>query len=167
MIDALHKPAGVRCSNCQPDNLCAIYDERPNPCRAFLCGWRLIAQLGEDWRPDRCGILLMPAEHAALPRDGPTTGIQILLAHAGAIHKRELPGLIAAWIEAKLPVFLAISLASGNPSKAAHLNSALDDIVRRKDQPAMIHLLENIVHTLSDGGDARASWAGSSPRQPH
>jgi hypothetical protein len=154
----LRKPAGVRCPNCRRDNLCAIYERRPKPCRDFFCGWRLIAQLGDDWRPDRCGIFLMPAERPTSPMDSRNNGVQILLADAAAIRKREFPGLVAAWVDAGLPVFLALSLPGG-PSKAAHLNPALEDVVRRKDQAAMRDILEKVVSTLSSESSTTADSA--------
>lgn len=51
----LQKKAGVRCRHCERG--CRIYDARPKACRDFYCAWRMIPSLGEDWRPDRSGVL--------------------------------------------------------------------------------------------------------------
>jgi hypothetical protein len=37
---------------------CRIYDSRPEVCRGFFCGWRVLPKLDDAWRPDRCEILL-------------------------------------------------------------------------------------------------------------
>ena len=53
----LTKQAGVLCANCISAKGCAIYDDRPQVCRTFLCGWRQLP-LAEEWRPDRCEIIV-------------------------------------------------------------------------------------------------------------
>lgn len=58
--DELKKPAGVRCSNCLASGGCAIYQARPKTCRSFYCLWRRIPDLDDQWRPDRCGIMIRP-----------------------------------------------------------------------------------------------------------
>jgi len=61
MIDdpALTKVQGVTCKNYSVGCGCTIYAERPQSCAGFVCGWRSIATMGEEWRPDRCGITVM------------------------------------------------------------------------------------------------------------
>lgn len=34
-IAALDKPLGLRCPHLGPDNLCAVYDHRPDVCRSY------------------------------------------------------------------------------------------------------------------------------------
>ena len=43
-ISSLDKPVGVRCRHLAEDNLCSIYDERPDVCR--------------DYRPDEICLLI-------------------------------------------------------------------------------------------------------------
>lgn len=52
----IQKISGVRCRHCVA-NACDIYDTRPKVCRAFHCAWRYLPALGENWRPDRSGVL--------------------------------------------------------------------------------------------------------------
>jgi hypothetical protein len=63
------KPAGPLCRHCRPEAGCAIYVDRPQVCRDFHCSWRRLP-LDDEWRPDRCGILLI-----AEPED-PARGIK-------------------------------------------------------------------------------------------
>ena len=37
---------------------CEIYDTRPSACRTYFCGWRRLAFLDDDWRPDISGLLI-------------------------------------------------------------------------------------------------------------
>ena len=38
---------------------CGIYENRPDVCRVFFCGWRKLAAIPADWRPDQSGILVI------------------------------------------------------------------------------------------------------------
>jgi hypothetical protein len=38
---------------------CGIYENRPHVCRVFFCGWRKLAAIPADWRPDQSGILVI------------------------------------------------------------------------------------------------------------
>jgi hypothetical protein len=63
-VGALEKPAGVPCPNQQADGEggCGIYPERPDSCRAFACGWLTDATGSDDERPDRLGVIVVPAD---------------------------------------------------------------------------------------------------------
>jgi hypothetical protein len=50
-IDELSKPANAWCLNCTAGQGCAIYDDRPQLCRDFLCSWMINEQLGPEWEP--------------------------------------------------------------------------------------------------------------------
>lgn len=52
------KPAGKWCHHCIPGHGCKIWENVPKKCADFYCHWRLNAQLGDAWRPDRAGFLI-------------------------------------------------------------------------------------------------------------
>jgi hypothetical protein len=54
----LQKPGGTWCSHCKIGFGCTIYDERPEPCREFLCAYRVDASLGEAWKPSVAKFVL-------------------------------------------------------------------------------------------------------------
>ena len=84
-IVELNKPAGVPCTNLGPSG-CSIYATRPEPCRAFMCGW-LEGFGSEDERPDQTKIILRTG-HAS---DGPLKDVPFAMAHEtepGASEKR-------------------------------------------------------------------------------
>jgi hypothetical protein len=78
----LDKEAGRYCQHCLPGKGCGIYETRPEVCRGFLCGWRRVPQLGEEWRPDKSGILMLTQEVDKLPEAyraaGPGVNFMIL-----------------------------------------------------------------------------------------
>jgi len=55
-IPELAKPAGRLCRHASVG--CAIYPDRPAPCRTFTCGWMATPELDEAWRPDIAGFLI-------------------------------------------------------------------------------------------------------------
>lgn len=57
-IDVLNKPRAVWCPHCDKKRGCKIYDSRPEPCRAFYCGWRRIGDLDARWKPSQSKILI-------------------------------------------------------------------------------------------------------------
>jgi hypothetical protein len=67
---------------------CSIYADRPGSCRLWICGW-----LGADWpdklRPDRCGVIVDPAEDLIGINGRETVAARIWV----------LPGFEEAWNE--------------------------------------------------------------------
>lgn len=53
----LKKPAGVPCIHLC-DHGCGIHAVRPPICRTWFCGWRRVAAMPDDARPDRSGLLV-------------------------------------------------------------------------------------------------------------
>jgi hypothetical protein len=57
-VEELSKPAGSWCPHCAPGNGCAIHADRPAECRAFYCSWLISPNLGPEWRPTKCKMVL-------------------------------------------------------------------------------------------------------------
>lgn len=51
------KPLGIWCEHCNIGRGCKIYENRPLPCRTFVCQW-LLGTGSEAERPDRAGFML-------------------------------------------------------------------------------------------------------------
>jgi Fe-S-cluster containining protein len=51
------KPAGTPCTHLGPRG-CSIHAVRPHICRTWFCAWRRIAEMPDEARPDRSGILV-------------------------------------------------------------------------------------------------------------
>jgi hypothetical protein len=54
----LDKPTNQKCPHLTSSVGCKVYSTRPQVCRDWYCGWRMLPQLGEAWRPDKSGILI-------------------------------------------------------------------------------------------------------------
>ena len=58
-IDALNKPRGVWCRNCRPEWGCVVYQDKPQECTTFMCGYLTDPRLGEEWKPSKSKIVLV------------------------------------------------------------------------------------------------------------
>jgi hypothetical protein len=55
----LNKPANKWCEHCRPGyGGCTIHETRPDICRGYFCGWMLSKNVGEEWYPFRCHMIL-------------------------------------------------------------------------------------------------------------
>jgi hypothetical protein len=58
-VKALAKPGGKWCPHCKIGTGCTIYEQRPYDCSAFSCGYLVLAELGEEWRPAVSHLVIM------------------------------------------------------------------------------------------------------------
>ncbi len=56
-----NKPADQRCQHQRHGKGCAIYAQRPFPCRVWLCGWLMNDDTADQRRPDRAHYLIDPS----------------------------------------------------------------------------------------------------------
>ena len=57
-IDELSKPRHEWCRHCDIGKGCKIYDDRPQTCRAFYCGYLLNEWLGLHWQPAKSRMMI-------------------------------------------------------------------------------------------------------------
>jgi hypothetical protein len=57
-VPDLDKAANVWCKHAKKTGGCGIYAKRPDACRRFTCLWLKDSRLGDDWKPDRCKMVL-------------------------------------------------------------------------------------------------------------
>jgi hypothetical protein len=59
-ISELAKPTGEWCPHWAKGVGCSIYESRPGECRKFVCGWLLDANLGDEWKPEKSKLVVVP-----------------------------------------------------------------------------------------------------------
>jgi Fe-S-cluster containining protein len=78
----MDKPVDTWCDHADPTNDacgCKDYENRPNGCRAFACGW--LKGMGDlEDRPDKLGVMMQPITHPDIGE-----GIAFVEAAPGAI----------------------------------------------------------------------------------
>lgn len=105
----LRKKARVPCQHLS-NNGCGIYAARPDVCQQFLCGWRLFAELGDDWRPDRSGVLMMrkaPTELPAAWRQAPYGVHLVVIGGEEAVLRPAFIATVARLMAQGIPLFLS------------------------------------------------------------
>jgi hypothetical protein len=131
-----HKPPGVRCTHLCAGG-CAIYEKRYSACRSYYCGWRCMDALGEEWRPDRSGVLFDRIPDGDLPpqyRERGRTNVRLLLLQRppaeimGTLY-RYVAGLVAGGVL----VLLAVPGPAGQEPIHIALNESLQDAAAKGD----------------------------------
>ncbi len=67
-IVELEKPRGAWCNHAVPGRGCAIYEQRPDSCRVFSCLWLLDPALGEEWKPEKSKLVIVPDDDKKVTR---------------------------------------------------------------------------------------------------
>ena len=123
--EEFRKPANTPCKHLCGAG-CGIYETRPPVCQQFLCGWRLFAELTDDWRPDLSGVLVMRKAPGELPPAYRAADYGVELAIIGGEAAVTRPGLAdyaAGLLARNIPVFL--SAASPSTLLNEHVDSTI------------------------------------------
>jgi len=73
-IEPLGKPQGQWCPHCLKPSGCSIHASLPQVCRDFHCAWMTQPELGDEWFPRRCKMVL---RQVPLTADERQTRIQV------------------------------------------------------------------------------------------
>jgi hypothetical protein len=62
-VDEISKPTGTWCRHYLKSKGCSIYEQRPEQCRDFMCGWLSHPDIGDEWSPRRSKMVLFADRH--------------------------------------------------------------------------------------------------------
>jgi hypothetical protein len=139
---SIAKPAGVPCRHLLKTG-CAIYETRPQTCRKWLCGWRLIASLPEHWRPDLSGILVYQMA-CGEPGYGPDALIISLSRDRDHLGDTTVLGFIQSMVERRVPLYLTQHSGKAE-NDATFLNAILTPSVATRDGAAFVKILASLI----------------------
>lgn len=128
----LSKVQGYRCKNLSESKGCTIYETRPETCRSFNCGWRVLKWVKLALRPDVSGVLVRFERNKD---DVP--GVSFMLLTRVAARAEGLAESVAAAIAAGVPVSLSIPGPPGFTAAHAPINEVLAHAVATKDKKAV------------------------------
>lgn len=150
--DSLKKAAGIDCVHCVSGAGCRIYGTRPLTCREFFCGWRVLPKLGDEWRPDRSGVMVS-FDDADIPPGYPVRPAIKLVVSAGQVQidQKEFAGYVAGLVDAQIPVFLSIPGPPGHFFAKLFLNDRLKFPVHSRELGAVVDALEEAFQALLEG----------------
>lgn len=118
------KLPGVPCTHLCNSG-CSVHATRYPVCREYHCGWRYLAVLGEDWRPDKSGILIDFQMDDLPPQYPKRPGIRLTLVDKRKALSRSFYSYVARLVSQDVPVILAVSGPPGHFPAGAFLNDAL------------------------------------------
>jgi hypothetical protein len=130
--ELLHKPTNTLCPHCL--NGCQVYAMRPDVCRDWNCGWRIVPAIPHDWRPDRSGVVFRVEDL----RESEIT--VTILDESRAVQSDAFASLIAEWIEAGIRVFFQTVGPAGHYPTHVFVNPMLVGLAR---SPAAMRLVFN------------------------
>jgi hypothetical protein len=139
-----------RCQHLKTGGGCGIHATRFPVCRAYHCGWRYLAGLPDDWRPDRSGILIdfqtdeIPDHYPKRP------GIRLTISgpRESALQPIFLD-YVARLVAADVPVILAVPGPPGHFPAGMFLNDILNDAVSRRELSGVKAVFETAFKSLA------------------
>jgi len=126
---------------------CVIYENRPAPCRTYYCGWRRLAFLDDDWRPDKSGILIESGSPATV---GTGSIVLILVGNPlKTIRQQRFLDFVIKNIEQNVSMFLSLSGATGQAKAALPINCPEMKSAAAQSRTQVRILLEDLLRRLS------------------
>ena len=58
-VSEIDKPKGVWCGHFVRGTGCGVYSNRPEACRTFICQWLVNGQMGPEWKPNTCKMVVV------------------------------------------------------------------------------------------------------------
>jgi hypothetical protein len=153
--EGLSKKAGVLCQHCHGGG-CGIYETRPVLCRTFFCGWRLVQQLGDDWRPDKSGVMiLLVTKDVPRQYSGAETGFNfVVLGGDAAVLRHGFAEYLSLLVSRQVAVYLSAD------SPKTLINDYLAPLAAANDIDGVRQMLLHIYHLHLE---ARAKGLAAKP----
>lgn len=149
----LKKLPGALCEHHSGGKGCRIYAKRPTVCQDWYCGWRLLPQFDESWRPDRIQVMIefrgAPAGYA-----GMAIGFR-LLGDPRVVFDMRVVDAISAFILTDVPVFLFVPGKVGQLSGKVFLNEGLKPSITARN---LTETLKQISLAVEAGVKHEKEW---------
>jgi hypothetical protein len=159
--EEIQKNSRLLCKNYREGCGCTIYETRPSVCRSYFCGWRLLSQLDENWRPSDVGILVY-FQNSGIPEGyAPGSGIEFCLLNPEAVKEPNLAKTVAHYVNAGTPTFLKLLAPQGYKSANVLLNSVLHEVAAAGKIQLVQKGLEAILHLLMNRKTQRAEFTST------
>lgn len=126
---------------------CDIYGQRPAACRTYFCGWRRLAFLDDDWRPDRSGVVI---ESGSATTVGTGSLVLILVGNPlKTIRRQQFLDFVRHLLDRKTTLFLSLPGGAGQAKAALSLNTPEMHAAAAQSRSHARVALENVMQRLS------------------
>ena len=163
----IQKLSGAACRHCtrlpSGGGGCAIYDNRPPVCRSFYCAWRTVDIFGDDWRPDKSGVLAY-VETEGISEDfdlGTGIGLMLVGNPLKTVRQRWFQDFVVTGVMSSVPLFLSLPGPVGHQAATVSLNT--EEMVAAIQRGAVKDALEGALKILRgwDFAPARITHSGN------
>ena len=146
------KTSGVSCIHRRIGKGCAIHATRPEVCRDWFCGFRTLEFLTEAWRPDRCGLLVVPEQEDIPLTFSRRQGLKLIaFREADDLLAPFVVDMIAGLVFGQVPAFVSVPGPIGHHGAKALINGALFAAADRRDRKFIQTYLRDLYNRLCDG----------------
>ena len=120
----IQKASNAACRHCLGGG-CDIYETRPPVCRSFYCAWRTVEIFGDEWRPDKSGVLPQIETEGIPAHFNYTTGIGLMLVGNSlrTVRQKYFQDFVATGIRNSIPLFLSLPGPRGYHAATGLLNT--------------------------------------------
>lgn len=132
------KHEDVPCEHLAASGGCGIYSRRPNSCRGWHCGWRYMESLGDEWRPDRCGVLIRQHDRSSI--------VFQALHEPDVFMSPAVLNVVACFIGGESKVFISFRGKEGYANPLVAVDELLEEAVGAKD----LELARSSMRTIID-----------------
>lgn len=138
---SLKKLADVPCHNLRTQGGCAIYNDRPQVCRNWYCGWRIM-KIGPEMRPDRSGVLIR--------FEGESVCFQpVIDDQVSALLEEEPLRVLGSLIANNVKVDISIPTKEGFCSANIDVTEHMSEAVKSREYPKMRSALLSAIQFAS------------------
>jgi len=120
----IQKLSGARCRHCASTG-CTVYDSRPPVCCAYYCAWRTVDIFGDDWRPDKSGVLPYVETEGISDDFDLSTGIGLMLVDnpLKTVRQKWFQEFVVTGVMNSVPLFLSLPGPRGHQAATVSLNT--------------------------------------------
>lgn len=120
----IQKQSGAACRHCTAQG-CGIYESRPPICRSYYCAWRTVDIFGDDWRPDRSGVLPYVETEGISEDFDLSTGIGLMLVGnpLKIVRQQWFQDFVVTGVMRSVPLFLSLPGPRGHQAATVSLNT--------------------------------------------
>lgn len=152
----IQKLPSVVCEHCTGRG-CGIYEARPPACRGFYCGWWLLPQLDDEWRPDKSGVLITPQSDDIPTEFELREGIEFLITGGeAAVRRTAFLDFLTLCVRRRVATFVSIPGPEGFFAAKVLVNKHLAEAAARNDRSTILALLLRMVEQAKDHTFQRA-----------
>lgn len=145
----LKKPASVVCLHFIKGAGCRIYKTRPQTCRGYYCGWRMMSNLDDDWRPDRSGVFITDVGGEVSEEDCARGALKLVIGGVHAVVRPTFVEFVCTMVEKGIPIYLSVPGPVGHPAAKVRVNADLEEPVRWKDMERVVDRLLGVLKGLT------------------